>query len=82
MKRLCLDADILVDLLRGKPEVVEKVKELEMKYELVTTSISIFELLYGAFKIGRERNVLAVRELAKRIGILNLAKRRTSGMSP
>ncbi len=74
MERLCLDT-ILVDLLKGKPEVVEKVKELEMKYELATTSISIFELFYGAFKIGRERNVLAVRELAKRIEVLNLSEK-------
>ena len=50
-------------------------RELEKSYELVTTSVNVFDLFYGEFKSGRERNVTAVRELAKRIEVLSLTEK-------
>ena len=29
MEKICLDTDVLIDLLRGKLETVEKIRELE-----------------------------------------------------
>ena len=74
MEKVCLDTDILIDLLRGKQDVVERVREFEKSYELTTTSITLFELYYGAFKMGREKNIMAVKELAKRIEVLELTE--------
>ncbi len=75
MEKICLDTDVLIDLLRGKREVVEKIRELEERYELATTAITLFELYYGAYKVGRERNIAAVRELAKRLEVLDLTEK-------
>ena len=75
MERVCLDTDVLIDLLRGKREVVEKIRELEERCELATTAVTLFELYYGAYKVGRERNVAAVRELARRLEVLDLTER-------
>jgi len=68
---LCLDTDILIDLLRGESKTVEEIKQLEDKFELVTTAINLFELYYGAYKTGRERNIEAVKEVARRVEVLN-----------
>ncbi len=75
MEVLCLDTDILIDLLRGESKTVEEIKQLEDKFELVTTAINLFELYYGAYKIGRERNIEAVKEVARRVEVLNLTEK-------
>ncbi|WP_456329660.1 type II toxin-antitoxin system VapC family toxin [Archaeoglobus sp.] len=75
MEKVCLDTDVLIDLLRGKQDVVERVRELEERCEITTTSITLFELYYGAFKVGREKNVMAVRELARRIEVLEFTEK-------
>jgi len=67
---ICLDTDVLIDFLRGKEDVVKKVLELEEEHELSTTSVNIFELYYGAYRSGRERNIEAVHELKERIEVL------------
>ncbi|AIY89244.1 type II toxin-antitoxin system VapC family toxin [Geoglobus acetivorans] len=72
---ICLDTDVLIDFLRGKGKIVEVIKKLEEEHELLTTSINIFELYYGAYRTGRERNVNAVDELADRLEILKLTER-------
>lgn len=75
MEVLCLDTDILIDLLRGESKTVEEIKQLEDKFELVTTAINLFELYYGAYKTGRERNIEAVKEVARRVEVLNLTEK-------
>jgi len=71
---ICLDTDVLIDFLRGKEDVVKKVLELEEEHELSTTSVNIFELYYGAYRSGRERNIEAVHELKERIEVLRLTE--------
>ena len=44
-RKICLDSDILIDILRGKEEAIQKIKSIEA--ELCTTSPSIFEIWYG-----------------------------------
>ncbi len=75
MEVLCLDTDILIDLLRGESKTVEEIKQLEDKFELVTTAINLFELYYGAYKTRRERNIEAVKEVARRVEVLNLTEK-------
>ncbi|AEA47706.1 type II toxin-antitoxin system VapC family toxin [Archaeoglobus veneficus] len=70
METLCLDTDVLIDFLRGDSTAVEKIKKLEEEFELATTTINLFELYYGAYKTGKERNVRAVSELATRLEVL------------
>ncbi len=75
MERVCLDTDVLIELLRGKESAVRRIKELEKECELVTTSVNVFELYYGAFKVGREKNILAVKELSRRLEVLDFTSR-------
>ena len=75
MEVLCLDTDILIDLLRGKSKTVEEIKQLEDKFELVTTAINLFELYYGAYKTGRKRNIEAVKEIARRVEVLSFTEK-------
>ena len=70
MEILCLDTDILIDFLRGETKTTKEVKKLEDLFELTTTAINLFELYYGAYKTGRDRNVNAIRELENRLEVL------------
>jgi predicted nucleic acid-binding protein len=72
---ICLDTDILIDFLRGERKIVDTIKTLEEEHELLTTSINIFELYYGAHKTGKDKNVRAVDELTGRLEILKLTER-------
>lgn len=71
---ICLDTDILIDFLRGERKIVDTIKTLEEEHELLTTSINIFELYYGAHKTGKDKNVRAVDELTGRLEILKLTE--------
>ena len=70
MEILCLYTDILIDFLRGETKTTKEVKKLEDLFELTTTAINLFELFYGAYKTGRDRNVNAIRELENRLEVL------------
>ena len=70
MEVICLDTNVLIDLLRGDFKAVEEIKQLENQFELATTAINLFELYYGAYKTGRDKNVEAVNELGRRIEVL------------
>ncbi|MHC1631419.1 MAG: type II toxin-antitoxin system VapC family toxin [Methanotrichaceae archaeon] len=73
-KRICIDTDVLIDLLRGQE--TEKIKELEQEDAiLMTTVINSFELYYGAYKTKkRSANLSAVRGLLKRLVILQMSE--------
>ena len=72
METLCLDTDILIDFLRGQGEVVGKIRKLEEGFVLATTTVNLFELYFGAYKTGKERNIEAVNDLADRVEVLGL----------
>jgi predicted nucleic acid-binding protein len=45
---MLLDSDILIDLLRKRPEAMEKIRELEKRGDVLsTTAISVFEIIQG-----------------------------------
>jgi len=67
----CLDSNLLVDFLREKIEALKKMKELENE-PLGTTTINVFELLYGA-KISehREQNLKEVKKIVGNLELLS-----------
>ncbi|MBI2076306.1 MAG: type II toxin-antitoxin system VapC family toxin [Candidatus Aenigmarchaeota archaeon] len=66
MENIVFDSDILIDLVKGAPKVVETVKKLEVENELYTTDINAFELYWGAYKSKYHE-----KELASVKGLLN-----------
>ncbi|MEM2135739.1 MAG: type II toxin-antitoxin system VapC family toxin [Candidatus Jordarchaeaceae archaeon] len=44
-----------------------RIEQLEEEFQLTTTTITLFELYYGAYKTKKEGNVKAVDELALRL---------------
>jgi len=72
---ICLDTDIIAGLLRNKPEVVRWFKDNTDK-ELVTTSVSLFELYHGAYKSNSsEKNLAAIDKLINRIKIIDFSRK-------
>jgi len=72
--KICLDTDFLVDFLRNGDEEVEFIKDNEIKTELATTYINLFELYYGAYKSERrDENLKLINQLIGRISLINLS---------
>ncbi len=70
MEKYALDTDILIDFLRGKNKAVSVIKKLKEEGFLATTVINIFELFWGAYKLGKKKRIDAVRRLTERLEIL------------
>ncbi len=69
---IVLDTDVLVDIIREKPEINKWVKENEDKYVFATTIINIFELYAGAYKdVNKEKKLIIVENLKERLKILD-----------
>jgi len=49
----CLDSDIIIDFLKGRDEAVNYIKK--SNEELATTSINVFEVYFGGYKIGKTK---------------------------
>ena len=74
MRRLCLDTDYLVALLRDNPDAVRKALEIDTSgSEVVTTSMNAFEVYVGAFRSReRNRNTVQADNLLSSLKVLNL----------
>lgn len=69
-----LDTDILIDLIREKPEIVAWIKEHELKDIFATTIINIFEIFYGAYKsVDSGKKLIIAEGLVERLKILDLS---------
>lgn len=69
---IVLDTDVLVNIIREKPEINKWVKENEDKYVFATTIINIFELYAGAYKdVNKEKKLIIVENLKERLKILD-----------
>ena len=83
MKRICLDTDFLVALLRKRPEAAERAEEYDsIGAEVSTTSMNAFEIYLGAFRSKEAaKNVKEANDLLNSINILNftLESSRKSG---
>ncbi|MBI4142005.1 type II toxin-antitoxin system VapC family toxin [Candidatus Woesearchaeota archaeon] len=71
--KICLDTDFLIHFLRNKKEETEFILAYEKHLLFATTIINLFELYYGAYKSGLQKNVLEVEELRHRLTILPLS---------
>ena len=70
-----LDTDILVGLLKGTPDAIQKIKFLETKGDpIVTTTITAYELLKGAYLSNScEENLAKVTDIISNMQILDLS---------
>jgi len=70
-----LDTDILVSLLKGAPDAVEKIRALqESGNRISTTMITAYELLKGAYISSRaDENLAKVRESISNLQVLQLS---------
>lgn len=74
VSKICLDTDVLVNLLRNKLDALEYVQKNEEESVLATTYINVFELYLGAYSSRNvQQNIQSVNALLKRITILNLS---------
>ncbi|MCS7103299.1 MAG: type II toxin-antitoxin system VapC family toxin [Candidatus Korarchaeum sp.] len=68
--RVTLDSDVLVDFLRGRNAAVGLVEKLLKEGVcLATTAVNVFELAWGAYKVGRINDI---EELVEVLVVLNL----------
>ncbi len=69
---MILDTSVLIDLLRGDESVRERIRACEEAGETFkTTSITAFELYFGAYRSSRaEENLALVRALLKNLEVL------------
>jgi tRNA(fMet)-specific endonuclease VapC len=70
-----LDTDILVALLKGMPDAVQKINLLEEEGESTsTTIISVYELLKGAYLSHRcQENLVKITDMISNMQILGLS---------
>jgi len=70
-----LDADVLIDYLRGLKGAVAFVEKLGREgVALATTAVNLFELAWGAYKLGGGR-LRDVQKLAGALTVLSLSER-------
>lgn len=68
---MLLDSTVLIDLLRGYKPTIEKIKYLEEECEpLVTTTITVFEIIQGIPKNVSEKKMEEVENLFKTLNVL------------
>jgi tRNA(fMet)-specific endonuclease VapC len=65
----CVDTDFLINVLNDEPKVRNLVNELDDNKEYFTTSISLFELLAGAYQLSKKK-LEAAQLLLSRFHIL------------
>ncbi len=68
--RICLDTNIIVDILRGNPETKEKINQLHLE-KFYTTSIIISELYKGAYGTNNiEKAISEVEDILQSLEVL------------
>ena len=68
---ICLDTDVIIDFLRNESDAVKKIRELNEKSELATTSINVFELVKGAIRSKQQNSNEIVEGFLSNLKILN-----------
>jgi predicted nucleic acid-binding protein len=69
-----LDTDLIVALLKGTPDAIQKITSIEEKGETISTTIvTVYELLKGAYLSRRcEENLAKVTDTISNMQILDL----------
>lgn len=69
---VCLDTNVIIDFLRQKPAIVEKINKIQKEgLELSTTTITTFELFKGIFRKGNDEETKSLKGFLTNIFILN-----------
>ncbi len=70
-----LDTDIMVALLKGAPEALEKIRTLEENGEtLSVTIVTVYELLKGAYLSSKpQENLMKIRDSISTLQVLELS---------
>src|SRR3989304_4122080 len=70
-----IDTSVLIELIKGSPDAVGKIRELlEKNDRIATTIITVYELLKGAnLSAKRQRNLQHVRDAISNIHVLDLS---------
>ena len=72
--KICLDTDIIIDILRGNEKTTALTKDLEKANIVATTYINLFELYMGIFlSEKKEENFNKIKELLPQIELINLS---------
>ncbi|MBD3193291.1 MAG: PIN domain-containing protein [Candidatus Heimdallarchaeota archaeon] len=70
----CLDSDILIAIMRGNQEARDKLKALQVEGIVFVSSITIFELFFGAYlSEATEQNLQTVSNLLAPFSKLNFS---------
>ncbi|MCK5608838.1 type II toxin-antitoxin system VapC family toxin [Candidatus Pacearchaeota archaeon] len=69
----CVDTDFLIEILSDEPGVLKLVNDLDDNKEYFTTAVSEFELLAGAYQLGKTR-LKAAKLLLSRFYIFEFDK--------
>ena len=77
--RICLDTDVLANILRGHEKELIFLQESEQTALLATTMINVFELYYGAFLRGNVQDLSGVQALLDRLFVLPLSTEAARG---
>lgn len=67
-----LDSSVIIDMMEGKPEVVERMEEFDQPY--LTSAICVFEVLNGKLGSG-ETDIMSVRQDFHGVESLDLTER-------
>lgn len=68
---VCLDTDVIIDFLKNKMYVVKAIDELKRREEILTTSITVFELLKGIMRLEDEEEKIKTLQFLGNIRVLN-----------
>jgi predicted nucleic acid-binding protein len=71
MEAVCLDSDVIVDLIRGSAPLAELLTEVSSG--VCTTSITVAELYYGLFKSGTFRDMDIVDKISKDLLVIDFS---------
>ena len=77
--RICLDTDVLANILRGHEKELAFLQGVEQTALLATTMINVFELYYGAFLRGNVQDLSGVQALLDRLFVLPLSTEAARG---
>ncbi len=72
----CFDTDLVISFLRGYPEAINKIKNLQNTgVEIVITYLTLCELYRGAYaSLNKEKNISLINEFLERTSPINQSK--------
>lgn len=73
--KICVDTDVVIDVLRGKVWAVEFVKQYEKSHEMCMAAMTLFELYIGALRGNQPARIKSIELLEERFTLLPLSER-------